>query len=58
MGHDSPRAGPIYRHASAEAGRGIADAIEQTVKAARRKAEQAEPKVADEGDVPATKASQ
>jgi hypothetical protein len=58
MGHDSPRAAPIYRHASAEAGRGIADAIEQTVKAARRKPSKRKPKVADEGDGPATKASQ
>ena len=28
MGHDSPRAALIYQHASAEADRGIADAIE------------------------------
>ena len=34
MGHDSPRAALIYQHASAEADRGIADAIEQAVKAA------------------------
>jgi hypothetical protein len=54
MGHDSPR---VYQHASAEADRGIADAIEQAVKAARRKPSKRNPKPADRGDDPATNAS-
>jgi integrase len=57
MGHDSPRAALIYQHASAEADQGIADAIEQAVKAARRKPSKRKPKAADKGDGPTTKAS-
>ena len=37
MGHDSPRAALIYQHASREADRGIADAMDAAVKAVRRK---------------------
>jgi integrase len=37
MGHDSPRAALIYQHTNREADHGIADAMDQAVKAARRK---------------------
>jgi hypothetical protein len=57
MGHDSPRAALIYQHASAEADRGIADAMEQAVKAARRKPSKRKPKAANRGNGPASKAS-
>lgn len=57
MGHDSPRAALIYQHASREADQGIADAIDQAVKAARRKPSKRRVKRATEGDGPATPAS-
>ncbi len=44
MGHDSPRAALIYQHASREADQAIADAIDQAVKAARRKPSKHRPK--------------
>jgi hypothetical protein len=44
MGHDSPRAALIYQHTNREADHGIADAIDQAVKAARRKPGKRKPK--------------
>lgn len=38
MGHDSPRAALIYQHASQEADRAIADAVNTAVKRAQSKA--------------------
>lgn len=43
MGHDSPTTALIYQHASREADRGIAEAIDQAVKAARRKPSRRKP---------------
>ncbi|NIL59163.1 tyrosine-type recombinase/integrase [Salinispora arenicola] len=57
MGHDSPRAALIYQHANREADQGIADAIDQAVKAARRKPSKRKVKRVAEGDGPATEAS-
>jgi hypothetical protein len=37
MGHDSPRAALIYQHASKEADRAIADAVNMVVKQAQGK---------------------
>lgn len=50
MGHDSPRAALIYQHANAEADQGIADAMENAVKAARRKPSRRQPVQPAEGD--------
>jgi integrase len=44
MGHDSPRAALIYQHTNREADHGIAAAIDQVVKAARRKPSKRKPK--------------
>ncbi|WP_250031990.1 tyrosine-type recombinase/integrase [Paractinoplanes maris] len=57
MGHDSPRAALIYQHTNWEADHGIADAIDQAVKAARRKPSKRKPKRAEKGDEPAAEAS-
>lgn len=57
MGHDSPRAALIYQHTNQEADHGIADAIDQAVRAARRKHSKRKPKQAGKGDEPAAKAS-
>ncbi len=56
MGHDSPRAALIYQHANREADQGTADAIDQAVKAARRKPSKRRVKRATEGGGPATEA--
>ena len=45
MGHDSPRAALIYQHTNREADHGIAAAIDQAVKAARRKPNKHNPSV-------------
>lgn len=41
MGHDSPQAALIYQHATAEADRAIAQAIDDAVRAERKKAKKA-----------------
>jgi len=38
MGHDSPQAAMIYQHATAEADRAIADAVQKAIKAEQKKA--------------------
>jgi integrase len=43
MGHDSPQAALIYQHTNREADRGIADAMDRAVKAARRKPSERKP---------------
>jgi integrase len=57
MGHDSPRAALIYQHTNREADHGIADAIDQAVRAARRKPSKRKPRRAEKGDRPAAEAS-
>lgn len=47
----------IYQHTNQEADHGIAAAIDQAVKAARRKPSKRKPKRAEKGDGPATEAS-
>lgn len=42
MGHDSPQAAMIYQHATSEADRAIADALNKKVKADRKEAKKAE----------------
>jgi integrase len=57
MGHDSPRAALIYQHTNREADHGIADAMDKTIKALRRKPSKREAKPVAEGDETAAEAS-
>ncbi|MFI5495387.1 integrase [Actinoplanes sp. NPDC051859] len=57
MGHDSPRAAPIYQHTNREADHGIADTMDQAVKAALRKPSKRKATRAREGDETAAEAS-
>jgi hypothetical protein len=57
MGHDSPRAALIYQHTNREADHGIADAMDQAIKALRRKPSKRKPKRAEKGDGPAAEVS-
>jgi hypothetical protein len=47
MGHDSPQAAMIYQHATSEADRAIANALNTAVQADRKKARKATKKAAD-----------
>jgi integrase len=57
MGHDSPRAALIYQHTNQKADHGIADAIDQAVKAVRRKPSTRKPKRGVKGDGPPAETS-
>jgi integrase len=57
MGHDSPRAALIYQHTNREADHGIADAMDQAVKAARRQPSKRKAKRVAEGGGPTAEAS-
>jgi hypothetical protein len=57
MGHDSPRAALIYQHTNREADHGIADAMDQAIKALRRKPSKRKPKQGAEREKPAAEAS-
>jgi len=46
MGHDNPRAALIYQHANQEADQGIADSMDEKVRAARRKPSKRKPRAA------------
>jgi integrase len=56
MGHDSPRAALIYQHTNREADHGIADAMDNAIKALRRKPSKRKPKRGPEGEERAAEA--
>lgn len=56
MGHDSPRAALIYQHTNREADHGIADAMDNAIKAIRRKPRKRKPKRGAEGEKRAAEA--